>query len=173
MSLARVSTAALLLCWTSNFFAAWSRADPPLSPDIEFQSGPLTPPLALAEAPRPVHQVRILVATDAQHALLILDMNTPEFDEFGRLTGGIVTPQVYGAPGPQAPVELPCRIDFVKVDTEQWRLYRLAGPSLRTPLRLAIRGGLGEGGPARFLVLNADQRVAAVVDCTRYGLVVP
>jgi hypothetical protein len=127
----------------------------------------------LDESQRPVHQVRVLVEADPKHGLLVLDANVPKFDEFGSLAGGILTPQIRGEGGPLPAVRLECLIELAKENPEGWRLYRLSGPKIRTPLRLATRGDLGDSGPARLLVLGSDKQVEAVIDLTRYGLVVP
>ena len=148
-------------------------AQQPPASVIELQSGPLTPGMVLEECPRPVHQFRILIGAQLKRATLILDSNTPKFDDFGRLVGGVVSPSVRGPRGAREEMRLQCVIELVNKGHEKWRLFRISGPQLRTPLRIATRGSLGDGGPARLLVLDSDQQVKAVVACTRYGLVVP
>lgn len=66
---------------------------------------------------------------------------------------GILTPQVRGKPGPLPQVQLACTIEQIKEGRDKWRLYRLSGPEIHTPLAIAIRGSLGDGGPSRLVVL--------------------
>ena len=87
--------------------------------------------------------------------------------------GGIQTPQVRGKGGALPTVELACVIEFIKAGREKWLLSRLRGPKITSPLRLATRGCIGDGGPARLLVLGGDKKVKAVVALTQYGLAVP
>lgn len=146
---------------------------PPIAPLIELQSGPLTPGLVLDESPRPIHQIRLVVDDTLRRGMLILDGNRPEFNEFGELVGGIQTPQA-GAKGKATLIlEFGCTIEMVKAGPEKWRLYRINGPKISTPLRTATRGSIADGGPARLIVLGPDDEAKAVVECTRYGLVVP
>jgi hypothetical protein len=74
-------------------------ADGPITPIIELQSEPLTPPLAMDDSRQPIHQIRLLVDTGGKRATLVLDPNVPEFDDFGQLVGGIQTPQTMGKGG--------------------------------------------------------------------------
>jgi hypothetical protein len=141
--------------------------------NVELQSGPLTPGLVLDESRRPVHQVRLLVEAEGRSGTLVLDPNIPEFDEFGGLVGGIQTPQVGRKGGALPAVELRCVVEPVKTGPDRWLLFRLRGPKITSSLCLATRGHVGEGGPARLLVLGADKRVKTVVELTQYGLVVP
>ncbi len=150
-----------------------AKAHEPVMPNIELQSAPLTPALVLDESRRPVHQVRLLVESDAKHGTLILDPNAPEFDEFGDLVGGIVTPQSGGKHGVLPAIELKCVIDFVKEGREKWLLFRLTGAKITSPMLVATRGPILDAGPARFLVLGDDKKVKTVIDLTRYGLLVP
>src|SRR4051794_31837840 len=73
----------------------------PITPNIELQPEPLTPGLVLDKTRPPVHQIRLLVKVDGKgmggRGTLVLDANIPEFDEFGRLVGGIKTPQNSGS----------------------------------------------------------------------------
>ena len=147
--------------------------DDPITPVIELQSGPLTPALALDESPRPIHQVRVLVDARLERGTLVLDGNTPVFDEFGGLTGGIQTPYVRTEIDPRRVVQLDCTIELIKERSDKWRLYRIRGPQIRTPLRVATRGSIADGGPARLVVLDSNDKVQAVVECTRYGLAIP
>jgi hypothetical protein len=149
------------------------KGEPPITPLIELQSGPLTPGLALEESPRPIHQIRLIVDAALERGTLILDGNRPEFDEFGELVGGIQTPHVRANGKPALILEFRCTLEFIKEGADQWRLYRIRGPQLRTPLRIATRGSIADSGPARLVVLGPDDKVKSVVDCTRYGLVVP
>jgi T5SS/PEP-CTERM-associated repeat protein/autotransporter-associated beta strand protein len=144
-----------------------------IAPNIELQSGPLTPALVLGESRRPVHQIRLLLDHDGKRGTLILDPNVPEFDEFGAHRGGLQTPNVRSKPGPLPAVELPCDIEFVKPGPEKSLLFRLTGAKITSPLRVATRGPILDAGPARLLVLGRDKRVNTVIDMTRYGLVVP
>jgi hypothetical protein len=163
-------------CLTTICIALMSsgaNAHEPLMPNIELQSGPLTPAVILSESRRPVHQVRLLVENDAKHATLILDPNVPEFDEFGELVGGIVTPQSGGKRGMLPAIELKCVIELVKSGREKWLLFRLTGAKITSPILVATRGPILDAGPARFLVLGDDKRVKTVIDLTRYGLVLP
>ena len=157
--------------------ASRATADGPIMPDIELQSEPLTPGLTLDESRRPIHQIRLFVKVDEKgtggRGALVLDPNVPEFDEFGRLVGGIKTPQVSGKGGPLPALELSCGIEFIKAGEDKWFLSRLRGPKLTSPLLLARRGQLGDGGPVRLLVLGDDKKVKAVIALTTYGLVVP
>ena len=149
--------------------------DPPIDPFIELQSGPLTPGLVLDESPRPVHQIRLIVDPTFRRGTLILDSNLPEFDEFGELVGGIDTPQVRDADkgDKKFALEFRCTIETFKEGPENWRLYRIDGPKLRTFIRIAAKGSIDDGGPVRLIVLGPDAKAKAVVACTRYGLVVP
>jgi hypothetical protein len=147
-------------------------------PSVELQSEALTPGMTLAESRRPVHQIRLLADVGrpgVSRGTLVLDPNTPVFDEFGGLTGGVTTPESGGPRGAIPAVELECRIEPLKAGRgeQQWNLYRLAGPALKSNLRLATRGPVTSSGPARLLVLGKDERVESVVSLTRYGLVVP
>jgi len=147
----------------------------PTDPIMELQSEALTPGLVLGEMKEPIHQVRLLVDIDGNgpgRGTLVLDPNTPEFDDFGRLVGGIVTPQVSGNKrGPLRTVELTCDITFVKEGPDKWLLFRLTGPKITSTLFVATRGSILEGGPARLVVI--DKKVKSVVDMTRYGLAIP
>jgi hypothetical protein len=148
----------------------------PISPSVEFQSRPLTPGIVLDESQRPVHQIRLLAEArgdEGGRGTLVLDPNPPEFDEFGNLVGGIRTPQVSGKGGAPPAMELECVIEFVKARQDEWRLFRLRGPKITSPLFLSTRGRLGDAGPARLVLLGGDGRVVAVVDVTVYGLLVP
>jgi hypothetical protein len=129
--------------------------------------------VVLAESWQPIHQIRLLVDSDGKRATLILDPNVPEFDEFGNLVGGILTPQSEGKHGALSAVELGCVIEFVKAGGEKWLLFRVTGPKINSPLLIATRGPILDAGPARLLVLGGDKRVKTVVDLTRYGLVLP
>jgi hypothetical protein len=157
------------------FALVWSRAtaDGPIAPNLELQSEPLTPGLVLDESPRPISQIRLLVEPDGKRGTLILDPNVPEFDEFGSLVGGIETPQVRGKGGALPTVELECAIESLKAGQDKWLLFRLKGPKITSPLRLATRGCIGDAGPARLLVLGGDQKVKTVIALRHYGLVVP
>jgi hypothetical protein len=148
-------------------------AQSPITPNIELQSEALTPALVLNESSRPVHQIRLLVDSDGKRGTLILDPNVPEFDEFGHLVGGIVTPQSGGKRGDLPVLELGCVLEFVKPGREKWLLYRLTGPKITSPLLVATRGPILDAGPARLLVQGGEQRVKTVIDLTRYGLVLP
>jgi len=151
-------------------------ADGPITPNVELQSEPLTPGLVLDESRRPIHQIRLLAEVDGKgggRGTLVLDPNVPEFDEFGGLVGGIQTPQVRGKGGALPAVELGCVIEFIKAGPDKWILFRLRGPKITSPLLLATRGSIGDGGPSRLLVLGGDKKVKAVVALTQYGLVVP
>ncbi|MGB0596547.1 MAG: hypothetical protein ACPGLY_07660 [Rubripirellula sp.] len=75
-------------------FGSPSNGDEPITPVIEFQSGPLTPALVLNGVPQHIHQIRLVVDAKLARGNLILDANPPEFDEFGQLTGGLHTPHV-------------------------------------------------------------------------------
>jgi hypothetical protein len=162
--------------------AAIVQSDDRIVPSIELQSGPLTPGLVLGELREPIHQVRLLVdikdGTGPGRATLILDPNTPEFDEFGRHVGGLDTPYVKRKGGPLRPVELNCEIAFVKEEAEnqdpggKWRLYRLRGPTLSSNLYVATLHSILEGGPARLIVME-NGKARSVVDLTRFGLVPP
>ena len=165
-----------LRCLTTVCLALISsgaKAQEPVKPNIELQSGPLTPAVILEESRRPVHQVRLLVESDAKHGTLILDPNVPVFDEFGDLVGGIVTPQSGGKHGVQPAFELRCVIEFLKEGREKWLLFRLTGAKITSPILIATRGPILDAGPARFLVLGDDKKVKTVIDLTRYGLLVP
>jgi hypothetical protein len=167
------STGAVLWVACASVSLAQSNADAPISPIIELQSEALTPGLVLDESPRPIHQVRLLVDAKLDRGVLVLDGNPPEFDEFGGLTGGIQTPQDGSAGDPRLMALFDCRIEPLKAGPDDWRLFRVSGSKLRTPLRIATRGPIAAGGPSRLIVLGPDDKVKAVVECTRYGLVVP
>lgn len=158
-------------CLTLNSFGA--TAQEPIAPNVELQSGPLTPALVLDESRRPVHQIRLLVDSDAKRGTLILDPNVPEFDEFGDLVGGILTPQSRGKHGVLPAIELRCVIELVKEGREKWLLFRLTGAKINSPILIATRGPILDAGPAHFLVLGDDKRAKTVIDLTRYGLAVP
>lgn len=166
-----ISTGAILfaVCW--SFVSA--QLIEPITPLIELQSGPLTPGLILGESSRPVHQIRVLVDANLSRGTLVLDGNAPEFDEYGGLVGGIQPPQTRSKGDPQLAAQFECRIELVKEGPEMWHLYRISGPKLRTPLRIATRGSLADSGPARLIVVGKNDKVQAVVECTRYGLAVP
>ena len=147
--------------------------DEPITPLIELQSGPLTPGLALDESPRPIHQIRLVVDADLKSGKLILDGNRPEFDEFGDLVSGLQSPHVRGKGDAKLTVKIACSIELIKERPDNWRLYRIDGRALRTSLRVATRGSIADGGPARLVLLGADDKIAIVVKCVRYGLAVP
>lgn len=115
-------------------------------PFIELQSDALTPALNIDESPRPVHQIRLIVDASLKRGTLILDGNRPEFDEFGKLIGGLQTPEVRGNSLATLQQEIPCTIRKVKQGSDQWQLYQLEGPSLKTPFRVATRKRISEGG---------------------------
>jgi hypothetical protein len=146
-----------------------------IAPLIELQSGPLTPGLTLAESPRPIHQVRLVVDADLKSGKLILDGNRPEFDIFGDLISGLQSPsiRVRGKGDAKLIVEIACSIELVEERPDRWRLYRIDGRDLHTSLRVATRGSISDGGQARLVILGADDRVTAVVECARYGLAIP
>ena len=146
-----------------------------IAPLIELQSGPLTPGLTLVESPRTVHQVRLVVDADLKSGTLILDGNRPEFDIFGELVSGLRSPYVraHGNDDAKRIVEIACSIELVKERADKWRLYRLDSRDLRTSLRVATRGSIADGGQARLVILDADNKVTAVVECIRYGLAIP
>jgi hypothetical protein len=158
------------------------QADDRINPSIELQSGPLTPGLVLTEIREPIHQVRLLVdikdGTGPGRATLILDPNTPEFDEFGRHVGSLETPYVKQKGGPLRPVVLYCEIAFVKEEPKnqdtvgKWRLYRLRGSKLSSNLYVATLHSILEGGPARLIVIE-NGKAKSVVDLTRFGLLLP
>jgi hypothetical protein len=153
--------------------SALLNADQPIIPVVELQSGPLMPGLVLDESPRPIHQIRLVVDASYRRGMLILDGSRPEFDEFGGLVGGIQTPEVRGTEESSLISQISCHIELVKDRSGTWRLYRVKSPELRTPLRIATRGSIDSGGPARIIVLGPDDSVKAVVECTRYGMVIP
>jgi len=146
-----------------------------IAPLIELQSGPLTLGLTLAESPRPIHQVRLVVDADLKSGKLILDGNRPKFDMFGDLISGLQSPyvRVRGKGDAKLMVEIDCSIELVKERPDKWRLYRIDGRDLRTSIRVATRGSIADGGQARLVILGADDKVTAVVVCIRYGLAVP
>jgi hypothetical protein len=148
-------------------------ADEPLTPLIELQSGPLTPALMLDGFPRPIHQIRLVVDAKLTRGSLILDGNRPEFDEFGGLVGGIQTPHVRGNGDPKLISEVRCSIELVKERPDKWRLYQIHNPKTRAVLRIATKGSLADGGPARIVVVSPGDKVSAVIRCTPYGLVTP
>ena len=147
--------------------------DKPITPLIELQSGPLLPGLVLEESRRPIHQIRLVVDATLRRGTLILDGNHPEFDEFGELVKGIQTPHVRAKGDESLILKFDCTIDMVKEGEGKWRLYRVGGPKIRTPLRIATRGSIADGGPARVVILGPEDKVIAVVKCTRYGLAIP
>jgi hypothetical protein len=144
-----------------------------VAPIIELQSEALTPALVIDESRRPVYQIRLVVDADGKHGTLILDPNVPEFDEFGGLVGGVQTPQVTGKAGGFSDIKLGCVIEFMKGGQEKWLLFRITGAEIRSPLMLATRGNILDGGPARLLVLGIDKKVRTVIALTRYGLAIP
>jgi hypothetical protein len=158
-----------------SFILAPAYGDPPIKPFIELQSGPLTPGIEIEESPQPVHQIRLILDATLSRGTLILDGNQPVFDELGELIGGIDTPQIREADKGDRKnvVEIPCAIAFVKDGPKPWRLYRIDGPKIQTPIRIATRGNLADGGPVRIIILGPDKKAKTVVNCTRYGLVVP
>ena len=168
-----MTAVAILLAACLLSVSARLDADQPVTPVIELQSGPLMPGLVLDESPRPIHQIRLVVDATLRRAKLILDCNRPEFDEFGNLVGGIQTPQVRGKGDPKLMTELDCTIEMVKESSDKWRLHRINSAKMRTSLRIATRSSIDDSGPARLIVLNADDKLRAVIECTRYGLVTP
>jgi hypothetical protein len=155
------------------FLGAKSSADEPITPLIEFQSGPLTPALVLDDVSRPIHQIRLVVDAKLASGILILDGNSPEFDEFGELVGGLQTPHVRGKGDPKRISEVRCTIELLKEGSGKWRIYQIHAANISTAIRLATRGSLANGPPARILVLTSNDKVSAVIQCTPYGLVVP
>jgi hypothetical protein len=168
-----IATLTLLACMLAAFSPL--DGDDLVTPLIELQSGPLTPGMTLAEAPRPIHQVRLVVDADLKSGKLILDGNHPEFDVFGDLVSGLQSPYVSVRNKGDAKliVEIACSIELVKVRPDKWRLYRIHGRDLRTSLRVATHGSIADGGQARLVILGADDKVTGVVECVRFGLAVP
>ena len=164
---------AVTLAACVSLSSAQLKDDKPFAPLIELQSGPLTPGLVLEESPRPIHQIRLVVDATLKRGILILDGNHPEFNEFGELVGGIQTPHVRAKGKATLILEFGCSIELVKEGPKKWRLYRIDGPKLSTTLRIATRGHMADGGPARLVVLGPDDKARAVVECSRYGLVIP
>ena len=146
-----------------------------VTPLIELRSGPLSPGMTLAETPRPIHQFRLVVDTDLKNGKLILDGNPPVFDVFGDLVSGLSSPNVRVREKGDAKliVELACSIELVKERPDNWRLYHINGRDMRTSLRVSTRGSIADGGSARLVILDADDKVTSVVECVRYGLVTP
>jgi hypothetical protein len=150
----------------------------PAQPSVELRSEAITPGLALPESQKPIHQVRVLADVGrpgVSRGTLVLDPNQPVFDEFGALEGGLTTPQSKGQRGALPELSLECQIESVKTGRgeQAWHLYRLTGPRLKSPLRLATLGPITSSGPARLLVLGEGDRVESVFPLTRYGLVAP
>jgi len=164
---------AVVMILLGSLSGAQSSGDEPISPDIEFQSGPLTPALVLNVVPQPIHQIRLVVDAMQARGTLILDGNSPEFDEFGNLTGGLQTPHVRGKGDPKLISEIRCTIELLKEGSNKWRVYKMRAPEIGTALRLATRGSLASGSSARVLVMTTNDKVSAVIKCTPYGLVVP
>ena len=164
-----LANGAIMLAACLSVASAQLNADDPITPIIELRSRPLTPGLVLDECPRPIHQIRFLVDAKLARGRLVLDGNKLEFNEFG----GIQTPQVPGKGDPRLVAQLDCNIELIKEGPEKWRLYRISGPKIRTPVRIATKGSIADGGPARLVVLGSGDKVKAVVQCTRYGLVIP
>lgn len=164
---------AVILAACGSLARAQLTDDQPITPLIELQSGALTPGLPLDESPRPIHQIRLVVDAELGRGMLILDGNHPEFNEFGELVGGIQTPHVRAKGKAGLILKLACTIEMVKEGPKKWRLYRIKGPKISTPIRVATRGSIADGGPARVVVLGPDDKVRAVVECTRYGLAIP
>ena len=50
---------------------------------------------------------------------------------------------------------------------------RVDGGEVQSRLRVATRGSIADGGPARLIVVGQGDKVASVVECIRYGLAVP
>lgn len=174
----RVLSSLLALTWAVSVLAVSSplNGEELTAPLIELQSGALTPGLKLAESPRPIHQVRLVVDADLKNGKLILDGNRPEFDRFGNLTSGLdASPyvRVRGKGEAKLIVEIACSIKEEEQRPDRWRLYRISGHDLKTSLRAATRGSIADGGQARLVIFDADNKVTAVVDCVRYGLAVP
>lgn len=167
------ATFAIVLAIGVRLSTAQSENGQTLVPFIELQSDALTPPVVVEESPRPVHQVRLVVDASLKRGNLILDGNRPEFDDFGKLIGGLQTPHVRASSLDSLRREIPCTIRMVKHGSDEWQLYRLEGPSLKTPFQVATRNNISEGGPARLMILGPDQKPAIVIHCTRYGLVLP
>ncbi len=155
------------------FVGSTTIADEPITPLIEFQSGPLTPALVLEDVSESIHQIRFVVDAKLASGVLILDGNSPEFNEFGELVGGLQTPHVRGKGDPKLILKIRCTIDLLKEGSGKWRAYQIRSSKTGKSLRLACRGPLANGGPARILVLDSNDKVSAVIRCTPYGLVVP
>ena len=119
--------------------------------------------------------MRNVVDTDLKNGKLILDGNPPVFDVFGDLVSGLSSPNVRVREKGDAKliVELACSIELVKERPDSWRLYRINGRDMRTSLRVSTRGSIADGGSARLVILDADDKVTSVVECVRYGLVTP
>lgn len=166
-------TVAKMLAAIVLFMGAKSNADEPITPLIEFQSGPLTPALVLDDVSRPIHQIRLVVDAKLASGILILDGNSPQFDDFGELVGGLQTPHVRGKGDSKLISEVRCTIDLLKEGSGKWRVYQIVSSKTGKALRLAARGPLANGSSARILVLTSNDQVSAVINCTPYGLVVP
>lgn len=155
-----------------------SPADAQAQPSVELQSEAITPGLTLTESRKPIHQVRLLADVGRRgvsRGTLLFDPNTPVFDEFGALVGGVVTPASGGERGPVPAVKLECLIEPVKAGRgeQEWHLYRLTGPDLKSRLLLSTRGPVTSAGPARLVVLGKGDKVENVIPLTRYGLIAP
>jgi hypothetical protein len=150
----------------------------PPDPSVEFQSEALTPALTLPESAAPITQVRLLADVGRpgiSRGVLVLEANTPLFDEYGALKGGLVTPQTDGKRGPLPGIKLECEIELVKAGQgeQDWYLYRLASREFKSKVMLATRGRVTTAGPARLLVQGKDDKIETVIALTRYGLVEP
>lgn len=167
-----IPTGSLALAFFS-IMAVQSYAEQKITPVIDLQSRPLTPGLKLDDCSWPIHQIQILVDAKLDRGVLVLDGNKPEFDEFGGLEGGSLMSQVVGEEDTPLRVKFDCSIELIKEGPDAWRLYRLSSPKIQTPLRIATKRSIADGGPARLVVIGARGKVKAVVPCTRYGVAIP
>ena len=151
---------------------ARAQDDIPITPIVELQSSPLTG-MELQESPRTIYQIRLMVDAKQDRGTLILDGNIPEFDEFGKLVGGVQSPHV-GTTGKAGLVtELPCTIELLKKGPDNWWLYSIKGPKINSKIRVATKRSLAAAGLTRLIVLGPKDKVRMVVDCTCFGLAVP
>ena len=97
-------------------------------------------------------------------AKLILDGNHPELDEFGDLIGGVHSPHFRSKGETKLMLEIACSVELVKERPDKWRLYPINGRELRISLRVATRDSIADGGPARLVVLDPEDRVTAGFD---------
>ncbi|MCP4890006.1 MAG: hypothetical protein GY904_25805 [Planctomycetaceae bacterium] len=132
---------------------------------IELRSRFLTPPVALQTKDTVFHQIRILGEIDAQgngRGVLILDPNTPTFDDFGsELNLENSKPQVRLAVEIEFERSGRSTITRVGLPPAKWHRYRISGDHLKAAIAVdAQNQDLRKG---RLLIFDDRGKVQSVV----------